>query len=252
MNGPRIVGIIPARYASTRLPGKPLKLILGKTMIQRVYLRCRASDVLEEVCVATDDRRIAESVEAVGGRAIMTSPDHVSGTDRLAEAVATISADLVVNIQGDQPFIDPKMIREAVTPLLEDAALDMGTLMHRITREEDLHDPAVVKVVTDRLGFALYFSRSTIPYPRNPPAGAWYEHVGLYVYRREFLLRLAELPPTPLELAESLEQLRVLEHGHRMRVVQTRCLDNAFCGLSIDTPADLARAEVMLRDRGGD
>ncbi|MFV2067891.1 MAG: 3-deoxy-manno-octulosonate cytidylyltransferase [Pirellulales bacterium] len=252
MNEPRIVGVIPARYASTRLPGKPLKSILGKTMIQRVYLRCRESEVLDEVCIATDDRRIAESVEAVGGRAIMTSQDHVSGTDRLAEAVESISADLVVNIQGDQPFIDPNMIREAVAPLLEDAAIDMGTLMHRITREEDLHDPAVVKVVTDLAGFALYFSRSTIPYPRNPQASAVFEHVGLYVYRREFLLRLAQLPPTPLEQTESLEQLRVLEHGHRICVVETQCLDNEFSGLSVDTPEDLARAEAMLRDRGGE
>jgi 3-deoxy-manno-octulosonate cytidylyltransferase (CMP-KDO synthetase) len=249
---PSVAGIIPARYASTRLPGKALRLILGKSMIQRVYERGRQAAVLDEVCVATDDDRIARAVEAFGGRAVMTSPDHASGTDRLAEAVRGIPADVVVNIQGDQPFIDPVMITEAVQPLLDDASLPMSTLMHPISRPEDLQDTGVVKVVVDRAGFALYFSRSLIPYPRTPVPHSVYEHVGLYVYRRDFLLELAALPPTTLEQVESLEQLRVLEHGHRIRVVETRCSDNEFSGFSVDTQADIERAEAMLRQRGLD
>ncbi len=244
------IGLIPARYASTRLPGKALCSILGKPMIQRVYERAKLARTLDAVCVATDDSRIADVVVAFGGQAIMTSPDHPSGTDRLAEAVQAMDAQIVVNIQGDQPFLDPIMIEEAVQPLLDDPTLEMSTLMHPIDRDDDLQDPAVVKVVTDCAGNALYFSRSLIPFPQKQVAHQVYEHVGLYVYRRDFLLKLAKLPPTLLERIESLEQLRVLEHGYRIRVVETHCQDNAFSGFSIDTAADLERAEQMLRERG--
>ena len=246
---PKIVGIIPARYGSTRLPGKALKLILGKPMVQRVYERARLARGLSSVCVATDDERIVRVVEGFGGRAVMTSPDHPSGTDRLAEAARAMVADIVVNIQGDQPFLDPVMIDEAVQPLLDDPALPMATLMHPVHRPEDLQDPAVVKVVVDMAGNALYFSRSLIPYPRQAIAHTVYEHVGLYVYRRDFLQKLAQLPPTPLERIESLEQLRVLERGFRLRVIETKCRDHAFSGFSVDTEQDLARAEAMLRER---
>lgn len=245
-----VVGIIPARYGSTRLPGKALRPILGKPMIQRVLECCQGARVLDAVYVATDDARIADVVRGVGGTAIMTSPEHPSGTDRLAEAITHVAGDIVVNIQGDQPFADPRMIEEAVQPLLDDSELPMATLMHAIDREEDLHDTGVVKTVVDLAGNALYFSRSLIPYPRQATAHAVYEHVGLYVYRRDFLLRLAQLPPSPLEQIESLEQLRVLEHGYRIRVIETRCPDHAFSGFSIDTEEDLQRAEAMLRDRG--
>ena len=245
-----VVGMIPARFASSRLPGKALRLIGDKPMIQRVYERCIQSRTLDLVCVATDDERIARAVEQIGGRAIMTSPYHASGTDRLAEAVQSIPADIVVNIQGDQPFLDPQMIDEAVAPLLEEPALGMATLMHRITRREDLHDPAVVKVVVDRAGHALYFSRALIPYPHREVEHAVYEHIGLYVYRREFLLKIARLTSTTLEQVESLEQLRVLEHGHPIRVVETRCLENEFSGFSVDTEEDLHRAEAMLKEKG--
>lgn len=250
MAKPIVAGMIPARYGSTRLPGKALEPILGKPMVQRVYERCLEASVLDLVCVATDDTRIVDAVEAFGGRAVMTSVDHVSGTDRLAEAVQSIEADVVVNIQGDQPFIDPRMIEEAVRPLLDDAGLPMATLMHPIADPADLQDPGVVKTVVDRHGNALYFSRSLIPYPRNDAPHAVYEHVGLYVYRRDFLVTLSELPPTLLEQVESLEQLRVLEHGYRIRVVESTCPDHAFAGFSIDTPEDLERAEAMLRERG--
>lgn len=248
---PKVVGIIPARYASTRLPGKALKLILGKPMVQRVYERASLARGLSAVCVATDDERIARVVESFGGKAVMTSPDHPSGTDRLAEATRALEADIVVNIQGDQPFLDPVMIDEAVQPLLDDPALPMATLMHPVHRQEDLHDPAVVKVVVDLAGNALYFSRSLIPYPRQAVPHPVQEHVGLYVYRRDFLQKLAQLPPTPLEKIESLEQLRVLEHGFRLRVIETKCRDHVFSGFSVDTEQDLVRAEAMLREREG-
>jgi 3-deoxy-manno-octulosonate cytidylyltransferase (CMP-KDO synthetase) len=246
---PKVVGIIPARYGSTRLPGKALRLILGKPMVQRVCERAALARGLSSVCVATDDERIVQVVEGFGGRAVMTSPNHPSGTDRLAEATRAMDADIVVNIQGDQPFLDPVMIDEAVQPLLDDATLGMATLMHPVHRPEDLQDPSVVKVVVNLAGDALYFSRSLIPYPRQAIAHTVREHVGLYVYRRDFLHQLAQLRPTPLEQIESLEQLRVLEHGFRLRVIETKCRDHAFSGFSVDTEADLARAEAMLRER---
>jgi 3-deoxy-manno-octulosonate cytidylyltransferase (CMP-KDO synthetase) len=254
-NMSQVVGLIPARYGSTRLPGKPLKAICGKPMIQRVYERCAGCRILDSVCVVTDDARIVEAVEAFGGRAAMTRVDHLSGTDRLAEAVGSeaaesIAADIVVNIQGDQPFIDPVMIEEAVRPVFEDETVELCTLMYPIARERDLSDPGVVKVVVDLKGNALYFSRSLIPYARNQTGQRVFEHVGTYVYRRETLLRVAQLPPTPLERTESLEQLRWLEHAYRIRVVESHCADRDFAGFSVDTEQDLARAEQMLRDRG--
>jgi 3-deoxy-manno-octulosonate cytidylyltransferase (CMP-KDO synthetase) len=254
---PKVAGLIPARYASTRLPGKVLAPILGKSMIQRVYERALQVDLLDVVLVGTDDERVAEAVRAFGGRVVMTSPDHASGTDRAAEMVQqpdsdAADADIVVNIQGDQPFMDPLMIEEAVRPLLEDPELPMSTLKHRVTKPEDLEDPAVVKVVVDHQDNALYFSRSRIPNPCKDVPHPVYEHVGLYVYRRDFLIRLSKLPPTLLERVESLEQLRVLEHGYRMRVVDTRTADHEFGGFSVDTPEDLARAEALLRERGLD
>jgi len=247
-----VAGMIPARYGSTRLPGKALKLIRGKPMIQRVYERSKQASVLDLVCVATDDERIARTVEGFGGRAIMTSPDHPSGTDRLAEAVQSLEAQIVVNIQGDQPFMDPVMIEEVVQPLLDDHSVNMATIMHPIASRDDMYDPSFVKVVVDTSGFALYFSRSLIPYPNTTEPHQVYEHVGLYAYRRDFLLKIAGLPPTALEKVESLEQLRVLEHGYRIRVVATTCRDNEFSGFSVDTADDLVRAEAMLQERGLD
>lgn len=244
-----VVGIIPSRYGSTRLPGKALIPILGKPMVQRVYERSRQCSALESLYVATDDERIFAIVEGFGGKAIMTSNRCQSGTDRAAEAVRSIDADIVVNIQGDQPFIDPFMIEECVQPLVVDSAVTMCTLMHPIVKPEDLYDPAVVKVVTDRAGNALYFSRSLIPYPEKEIAHSVYEHIGLYVYTKKFLTTFAALPPTPLEQIESLEQLRVLEHGYRLRVVETTSKDNDFHGFSVDTEADLMRAETMLLER---
>ncbi len=252
MTKKKVIGIIPARIGSTRFPGKPLKPILHKPMIQRVYEQSLQCSCLEALYVATDDPSIVTTVNAFGGKAVMTSLLCQSGTDRVAEAVQNIDVDIIVNIQGDQPFLDPFMIHECVQPFLDDDSIEMCTLMHPITKPDDLHDPAVVKVVVDLHGNALYFSRSLIPFPNKPIPHCVYEHIGLYVYTKAFLLTLASLPSTPLEQIESLEQLRVLEHGYRLRVVETRVQDNEFHGFSVDTEQDLVRAETMLRERNLD
>ncbi len=250
MANQRVIGIIPARFGSSRLPGKPLANIAGKTMIERVYTCCARSRTLASILVATDDARIADAVTGFGGNAVLTRADHPSGTDRVAEAVAGMDADIVVNIQGDQPFIDAAMIDEAVEPLLHDASVDIATVMVRITHEDDLANPAVVKVVTDLAGNAMYFSRSLIPYPREAIGHGVFEHVGTYVYRRDALVRVTQLAPTILERVESLEQLRWLQHGLRIRVVESTIHDREFSGFSVDMPDDLVRAEAMLRERG--
>ena len=239
----RAVGIIPARLAATRLPDKPLADICGKPMIQRVWERARAAACLNDVLVATPDRAIFKAVQAFGGKAVMTSNLHRSGTDRLAEAAANLDAEIVVNIQGDEPLIDPATIERAVQPLLEDHSLPMSSLMCPCPAEE-WENPATVKVVTAFSGDALYFSRARVPFPRTEEGGAQVmQHIGLYAYRRDFLLAFSHLAPTPLEMTESLEQLRALENGYRIRMVQ---VDSA--PLSVDTPDDLARvSEIIAR-----
>ena len=240
----RIVGVIPSRYASSRFPGKALADLCGKPMVQHVVERVSRAALLDEVLVATDDRRILETVQSFGGKACMTSPTHPSGTDRIAEVVRNFPCDLVVNIQGDEPLLEPAVIDKAVKPLAEDASIPMGTVARPMGSAEAA-DPSKVKVVLDRQGFALYFSRSRIPFVRDdtPPGGErpYLLHMGLYVYRRETLLRLAALPPTPLEERERLEQLRALENGIRIRVVITE--HESF---GVDTPADLARVRKMM------
>lgn len=243
----RVVGMIPARYASTRFPGKPLADIKGKSMIRRVYEQCLKALSLDGLYVATDDERIADEVRSFGGEYLMTSPDHLSGTDRLAEAAGCVEADIVVNIQGDQPFIEPGMIDEAVQPLLDDPGLPMSTLMQKLTDPRDYDNPNVVKVVTDTKGCALYFSRSRIPYPRQTDSFYLYEHIGLYVYRKDFLCLLAGLAPTSLEKIESLEQLRVIENGYKIKVVETEKISSELSGFSVDTPEDLDRIQEILQ-----
>jgi 3-deoxy-manno-octulosonate cytidylyltransferase (CMP-KDO synthetase) len=243
---PRIVGVIPARYASSRFPGKALADLAGKPMVQHVVERAARAALLDEVLVATDDARIAEAVRRFGGKACMTSPTHPSGTDRIAEVVRDMACDMVVNIQGDEPLIEPSVIDQAVTPLADDPSIGMGTLARPMGVAEAA-DPSKVKVVVDRQGFALYFSRSRIPYIRDdtpPPSERPYLlHMGLYVYRRETLLRLAGLAPTPLEERERLEQLRALEHGVRIRVVVTE-----HQSFGVDTPGDLERVRRMMEE----
>ncbi len=235
-----IIGFIPARAQSTRFPGKPLADIQGRPMIMRVFERALRCPVLKEVYVATDSHEILETVHGHGGRAILTSRDHLSGTDRIAEAAREISmkgADIAVNIQGDQPLFDPVMAEEVVGPLLSDPGIPMSTLIYKIVRDEEITHPNAVKTVMDKDGYAIYFSRSTIPHFGAPDVEpVYYKHHGIYAYRNDFLQVFAKLPRGILEQAERLEQLRALENGYRIKVVIT---DKD--SIEVDTPADLAR-----------
>lgn len=245
----KFIGIIPARFASTRFPGKPLAMLGGRTVIQRVYEQATA--ILEEAYVATDDERIYQTVEQFGGRAVMTRPDHKSGTDRIEEAAEKIGtqADVIINIQGDEPFIQQSQI-ETLMHLFDDPTTQIGTLGKRFETIEAAQNPNSPKIVTDKRGFALYFSRSIIPYIRGKEQGEWLQHfpflkhLGLYAYRREVLREVTLLPQSPLEIAESLEQLRWLENGYRIRVGLT-----GVETVGIDTPEDLQRAEAFLASR---
>jgi len=230
---------IPARMASTRFPGKPLALLAGRTMIEHVIEKSLASG-LGEVFVATDDAQIAKVAEQAGVMACMTGSDHPNGSNRLAEAIRNIDCDIVVNVQGDEPLIDPAAIRAVVEPFRDDAYLPMATLAHPMRAAEDLHDANVVKLVTNAKGRALYFSRAPIPFPRSGTSSAL-QHVGLYAYRKEFLLIYPQLAPCEAEQCEQLEQLRVLHHGYDIAVT----VGDFHC-IGVDTPADLARAEVLL------
>ena len=241
-----VVGIIPARYHSTRLPGKPLLDILGQPMIRHVYENAAKSSTLEDLIVATDDQRIVQAVEAFGGKAVLTSKEHSTGTDRVAEVARSLDVRVVINIQGDEPFVHPGMIDEIAKRLLEDPQLPMCTSMHEVKDREDFHNPNVVKVVVDLAGYALYFSRSLIPYPRHGEGHRVFEHIGLYGYSKDFLLQYSRLEQTPLEKLETLEQLRVLEHGYKIKVVETR---QDYIPLSVDTPEDLEKARALARQR---
>ena len=248
-----IVAIIPARFGSTRLPGKPLSDIHGRPMIQHVYERVLWARSVDRVLVATEDRRIADAVRAFGGEAVMTSPRHASGTDRLAEAAAALpDSTIVVNVQGDEPMLDPAGI-DAVVSAFEDAGVAMATVSLPLRNVADMLSVNVVKVVTDAAGNALYFSRSPIPCVRDASGlagsaaaavgqGLARRHVGLYGYRREALLRFAGWPPAPLEVAEGLEQLRAMHHGLAIRVVAME----GEGGVAVDTPEDLEQVRALL------
>jgi len=241
---PRIVAVIPARYASSRLPGKALLEIGGRPMVQWVYEAVQRVAVIDRVVVATDDRRIADAVAGFGGEAVMTAADHPSGTDRVAEAARQIGGEIVVNVQGDEPLIDPRVVAAAIDPVQGDPAVMMASLCTRIRDAADWRDPNVVKVVCARNGDALYFSRAAIPHPRDggePEGLPLFKHLGLYVYRGDFLQRLTRLPPSPLEEIERLEQLRVLEAGYRIRMVET-----AEDSIGVDTQSDLDRVRALV------
>ena len=238
----KILGVIPARFASTRFPGKVLSLIAGKTMLQHVYQRASLSTYLTTVIIATDDDSVFQAARAFGARVRMTREDHFSGTDRVAEVASAENADLVVNIQGDEPLIDPAAIDAAILPLAHDPELVMGTLKKRIENPREINDPNVVKVVTGQSGDAVYFSRCPIPFDREKSSDTpYFKHIGLYVYQREFLLAYSSLPVGPLETAERLEQLRALENGYRIRVVETE-----YESLGVDTPEDLERVSKLF------
>lgn len=242
----KFIGIIPARYASTRFPGKPLAMLGGKPVIQRVYEQ--VVDVLSEAYVATDDERILQAVKSFGGQAVMTRSDHKSGTDRIQEAATLIktTADVIINVQGDEPFIQRSQL-ETVKELFDDPQVQIGTLGKPFDTMEATENPNSPKIVTDLNGYALYFSRSVIPFIRGKERQEWLshfpflKHIGLYAYRREVLAEITKLPQSPLELAESLEQLRWLQNGYRIKVGLT---DVETVG--IDTPEDLQRAEKLL------
>ena len=242
----KFIGIIPARYASTRFPGKPLAMLGGKTVIQRVYEQ--VTSVLGEAYVATDDERIFNAVESFGGKAVMTRSDHQSGTDRIQEAAEKIGtdADVIINVQGDEPFIQPSQI-ETLMHLFDDAETQIGTIGKPFDTMEAVQNPNSPKIVCDVRGYALYFSRSVIPFVRGKESDEWLthfpflKHLGLYAYRREVLAQITRLPQSSLEKAESLEQLRWLQNGYRIKVGLT---DVETVG--IDTPEDLARAEAFL------
>jgi 3-deoxy-manno-octulosonate cytidylyltransferase (CMP-KDO synthetase) len=237
---PSVIAIVPARFQSTRLPGKALADIAGRPMIEHVYRRAASATSVARVIVATDDRRIADAVQAFGGEARMTSSSHESGTDRLAEVAASLDCDLIVNVQGDEPLLAPETIDAAVAPFTADPGLEMSTLVRKISDPADMANPNVTKAVLDERGFAMYFSRAPIPYERSAHADAW-AHIGLYVYRRDVLLRFTSLAPTALERAEALEQLRALEHGIRIKAVETR--HESF---EVNTPEDLEQVRRLL------
>ncbi len=240
-----ILAVIPARYASTRFPGKPLYLIAGKPLVQHVWERCQSCRGLDRVVIATDDRRIQVAAEAFGAEVCMTSPDHPSGTDRLAEVAAQIpEAEFILNVQGDEPLISPELIGQLAAALVSDPSLSMVTAAAPLENRALLDDPNIVKVTTTTTGRALYFSRSRIPYPRNGEHGNWLWHKGIYGYRREFLMQFVAWPPSMLELTEGLEQLRALENGGAIQVISTN-EDSP----GVDTPEQAAAVEVLLYER---
>lgn len=240
-----VLAIIPARYASTRLPGKPLASIAGRPMIQHVVERVKQAQTVSRVLVATDDERIKKAVEGFGGEAVLTRDDHRTGTDRVAEVAAHIAAEIYVNIQGDEPLIDPGTIDAVVAEMLEDETVQIGTPCSPITDQKEIMDPNVVKVARDFESNALYFSRAPIPWVRDTGgvvAAKHWKHIGLYAFRRDALLEYPTLPPGELERIEQLEQLRWLENGFHIRVAETE-----YNAVSVDVPADIQRVEQLLR-----
>jgi len=241
----KIIAFIPSRYESTRFPGKPLALVAGKPMIQRVYERTMSSVHVADAYVATDDERIFHCVQGFGGKAVMTDQTHPSGTDRVAEAALKLGLkdhDLVVNVQGDQPTFDPSCLPDLLKPFQEGPDILMSTLMIRMHEREEIENPNNVKVVTDTRGFALYFSRAPIPFYRDSGENQGvYKHLGFYAYPVHFLRVFASLSPGPLESAEKLEPLRALEHGFKVKAEETR-----FDSIEVDTPKDIKKAELMI------
>lgn len=241
----KFLGVIPSRYASTRLEGKPLKDICGHTMIEWVYKRTKLSN-LDEVVVATDDERIYKEVERFGGKAILTSKEHENGTSRIAEVCTKYEDyDVIVNVQGDEPLIEPEMINSIINSFKEDDTISMSTLKYKIDTMEEIENPNYVKVITDKKGYALYFSRSVIPYPRKLDIQNYYKHVGIYGYKRDFVVEYAKMEPTPLELSESLEQLRALENGYRIKVMET-----PYKIIGVDTQEELEKVREYIKENG--
>ena len=243
MRKKKAIGVIPARYDSSRLPGKPLISIKGKPLIQRVYEKVLKSKLLNGVLVATDDQRVKDLMEKLNGEVKLTSKNHRTGSDRVAEAVKGIPCDIVLNIQCDEPFLDPRMVDDLIRLMKKEKDLKMATLAYRVKDPELIYDPNIVKVVLDRRNFALYFSRMPVPFHRSdgksPSKSSFYEHIGVYAFRKSFLLKFAQLPRSPLEMSERLEQLRVLENGYRIKVLMTK-----YNSRAINSYSDLKRMKA--------
>lgn len=240
----KVLAVIPARFASTRFPGKVLAPLAGKPLVAHTYAKASQASLVSDVVVATDDSRVVEALTPLGIPVVMTRNDHPSGTDRIAEVARSSDAEIIVNVQGDEPLIDPATIDNAIRPLLESPDVPMSTARRRLTSMDDVQNPNIVKVVCGCDGRAIYFSRCPIPFIRDAAdasaaAACYWQHIGIYVYRREFLLRYAQMPPTPLERLEKLEQLRVLENGFPIAVVDTE-----YLSLGVDTPEDLERVRA--------
>ena len=233
----KTVAVIPARFASTRFPGKPLAVINGKPMVQRVYEQCAKAKLVDRIIVATEDERIIDCVHSFGGEAVMTSSKHHSGTDRVIEAVKNIKCDIVINVQGDEPFIDPVSIDKVVKPFIDDRSVQIATPAVKFKDINDVKDPNKVKVIVDKNGYGIYFSRSPIPYDGYDQKFSYLKHIGIYSFRKEFLLKFGSLKKTSLELKERLEQLRLIENGYKIKVVIIR-----KDSIAIDTPDDIRRA----------
>ncbi len=240
----KVIGVIPARFGSTRFEGKPLVDICGKTMIQRVYEQTQKARLINEVYIATDDDRIRDKAESFGAKVIMTSREHTCGTDRIAEAIQNVEGEIILNVQGDEPLIEPEALDAVIKPLVEDSNIEMATLITPIEDESEWHDPNIVKVVKDKNDFALYCSRSLIPYSREGDTGEVFKQIGVYAYRRDFLLAFARMEPTPYEKVEKLEQLRALENGYKIKLVET-----TYNPISVDVPEDVAKVESILRSK---
>ena len=243
------VGIIPARYGSTRFEGKLLADFCGKPVIQHTWENAKKSNSIDDLIIATDDKRIYNTAKGFGANVVYTSVAHKSGSDRLTEVAASIDARIIVNIQADEPLLHPSMIDDVTGAILKDNALVMATLCHRIKNAAEIHDPSVVKVVFDRNGFALYFSRSPIPYERMGSDDKlqiidYYKHIGIYAYAKDFLFTFKSLPQSRLEKTEKLEQLRVMENGYRIKVIETK-----FDTIGIDTPEDLEKAVEIIKGK---
>ncbi len=241
----KTIGVIPARLTSTRLKEKVLQPIAGKPMIEHVYERAKKAKRLTDLIVACDDEKILKAVQKFGGKAVLTDKNHLSGSDRIAEAVKDLNVDIVINIQGDEPLIDPNVIDQLADALLKDKEAVMATVIKKFGAKEDVSNPNVVKAVVDQEQNALYFSRSVIPRDRNNQGVTYYKHLGIYAYRKDFLLKITKLPKSKLELAESLEQLRVLEAGYKIKTIETKSET-----VGVDTMEDLKRVEKILNELG--
>ncbi|MDX8336333.1 MULTISPECIES: 3-deoxy-manno-octulosonate cytidylyltransferase [Cetobacterium] len=241
----KFLGVIPARYESTRLPKKPLKDICGHSMIEWVYKRAIKSD-LDKVIIATDSEEVYKVIKEFGGEVILTDKNHLNGTSRIAEVCEKETGyDVIINIQGDEPLIEPEMINSLIEVFKDEEELKMATLKHKLHKKEDIENPNFVKVVTDKNDYALYFSRSVIPYPRNENLDIYFKHVGIYGYKREFVLEYSKQESTPLENSESLEQLRVLENGHKIKVLET-----PYEIIGVDTQEELERVREYIIKKG--